>query len=594
MFDFRRTHTCGELNKKHINKEVVLSGWVNKRRDLGKLIFVDIRDKYGLTQLIFDSNISKEAYELAAKLRSEFVISVKGHVNARDHKMVNSKITTGEIEVFVKQLEILSEAKTPPFSISDENIDINEELRLKYRYLDMRRGDIINKLHLRHKVILCIRNFLDKEGFTEIETPILSKTTPEGARDYLVPSRIYPGNFFALPQSPQLYKQLLMIASMDKYFQVARCFRDEDLRAERQPEFTQLDLEMSFNTPEDIFILLEKMMKEIFDKSLGVKITTPFPKMTYADCLEKYGCDRPDLRFGMALVRLDDFIEKSDCDFVKKGMQSGVVKGLCVKNGADISRKIIDQYTELVKRFKIDNLISIKIQNQTAVSSISKYFSSSLLKDIQTAMEAEENDLILVAYGPTDRVNQSMDHLRRHIAKQRNMIPPNTYNFLWVTDFPMFSLDKETGKIQSEHHPFTSPHFEDLDLLEEEPLKARALAYDLVLNGYEVAGGSQRIHSSALQEKIFKIINLSPEAIRLKFGFFIEALKYGTPPHLGFAIGLDRVVMVLTNTENIKDVIAFPKTQKASDLMNQSPSRPDEEQLKELKIKTTYEEISWT
>lgn len=594
MFDFRRTHTCGELNKTHIKKEVTLSGWVHKRRDLGKLIFVDIRDKYGITQLKFDSQQFPKPYEIANMLRSEFVISIKGIVKQRGEKMINSKISTGEIEIDVHEIDILSEAKNPPFSIADESLDVNEELRLRYRYLDIRRGDIINKLHLRHKAVLQIRNFLDTEGFTEIETPILSKTTPEGARDYLVPSRIYHGNFYALPQSPQIYKQILMISSLDKYFQIARCFRDEDLRSDRQPEFTQVDMEMSFKTPTEIFSLLENLMKMVFSKCLGVNIKTPFPKLPYSECIEKYGCDRPDLRFKMSLVRLDPIIEKSSCDLLKKELKSGVVKALCVKNAEDISRKTIDDYIEFVKKFQLEGLIAFRIKDGKLSSSVSKFFSEKELNEIRSIMECEEKDLILVAAGPEDRVNQSMDHLRRHIAKARNLIPPNTYNFLWVTDFPLFSYDKEAKRLQSEHHPFTSPNFDDISLLEKDPLKVRALAYDLVLNGYEVAGGSQRIHNSLLQEKIFKLLNLSEESIKIKFGFFIDALKYGTPPHLGIAIGLDRLIMILTNTENIRDVIAFPKTQKASDLMNQSPSKPDDEQLKELKLKTEYEEISWT
>lgn len=597
MFDFRRTHTCGELKKEDIGKEVTLSGWVNKRRNLGKLIFIDIRDKFGLTQLIFDSNISQNAYEIAETLKLEYVISIKGKVLPRKEGMINSDMKTGEIEVEVTDMEILSQAMTTPFTIfkDSSNLDINEELRLKYRYLDIRKGDILNKLHVRHKAILDIRNYLDSEGFTEIETPILSKTTPEGARDYLVPSRVSPGNFYALPQSPQLYKQILMISSLDKYFQVARCFRDEDLRADRQPEFTQVDIEMSFKTPTELFILMENIMKKVFKSCLNIDIKTPFPQMPYSEAMEKYGCDRPDLRFDMHLTRLDSIIQKTSCDLLKNILnQNGIIKAICVKNADDISRKMIDSYTEFTKKFKLPNLFYMKVKNGELTSGIAKFFNQTEAQEIIKITNAQDSDLILIAAGPEDRVNQSLDHLRKKIAKQKKLIPENVYNFVWIIDFPMFAKDSETGELSSEHHPFTSPKFEDIHLLDTEPTKVKALAYDLVLNGYEVAGGSQRIHNSDLQEKIFKTINLNEEAIKNKFGFFLEALKYGTPPHLGIAIGMDRLAMILTGTENIRDVIAFPKTQKAADLMNRSPSKPDDGQLNELNIKSTdYEEINW-
>lgn len=592
MFDFRRTHTCGELNKSHINKTVTLSGWVNKRRDHGGLIFIDLRDKYGVVQLIFDPKISKEVHENSSKLRSEYVISAKGKVISRGEDKINPKMATGEIEIEVLDFEILSTAKTPPFSISDESIDINEELRLKYRYLDIRRGDIIKKLEVRHKAALEIRNFLSSHGFIEVETPILSKTTPEGARDYLVPSRIYPGNFYALPQSPQLFKQLLMISGMDKYFQIARCFRDEDLRADRQPEFTQIDMEMSFNTPEELFSLSEKLMQNLFKKCLDIEVKTPFLRLSYKDAMEHYGCDKPDLRFEMPLIRLDSQIQRSEFTMLKDLLKDGVVKALCVKK-AEISRKMIDELSSFVSSFGIKTLISMKKAGGAISSSATKFFTPELLHEIEKITHMEDGDLLLIGAGKESQINQGLDHLRRHLAKKLDLIPPNTYKFLWVTDFPMFAIDKETNEITSEHHPFTSPNFEDMHLLEKDPLKVRALAYDLVLNGYEIASGSQRIHNSDFQEKIFKLIKLSEEAIKIKFGYFIEALKYGTPPHLGMALGLDRISMILTNTENIRDVIAFPKTQKASDLMTQSPSKPDDGQLKELKLKTTYENITW-
>lgn len=594
MFDFRRTHTLGELNKSHINQIVTLSGWVNKRRDHGGLIFIDLRDKYGITQLIFDPKVSKEAHEDASKLRSEFVISAKGKVIPRGDDKINSKMATGEIEVEVTDFAILSSAKTPPFSVSDESIDINEESRLKYRFLDIRRGDIIKKLEMRHVAALEVRNFLSYHGFTEIETPILSKTTPEGARDYLVPSRIYPGNFYALPQSPQLFKQILMLSGMDKYFQIAKCFRDEDLRADRQPEFTQIDLEMSFSTPEELYALAEKLMQALFKKCLNIDIKIPFLRLSHKEALEKYGSDKPDLRFDMSLIRLDSQIQRSDFTMLKDLLKDGAVKAFCVKK-SEISRKMLDEFSSFVAPFGLKTLISMKKASGTITSSAAKFFTPQLLHEIENLAHMEDGDLLLIGAGKESQVNQGLDHLRRLIAKKLDLIPQNIYKFLWVTDFPMFSIDKETNEITSEHHPFTSPNFADMHLLEKDPLKVRALAYDLVLNGYEIASGSQRIHSSELQEKIFKIIKLSEEAIKMKFGYFIEALKYGTPPHLGMALGLDRLTMIITNTDNIRDVVAFPKTQKGCDLMSQSPSKPDDAQLKELKIKVSdYEKISWS
>lgn len=596
MFDFRRSYNCGSLNSSNIGERVTLSGWVHKRRDHGGLIFIDLRDRFGLTQLVFDPKISSLAHEKAAVLRSEWVISIIGEVVSRGEGMANPNLATGEIEVKIETLEILSPAKTPPFSISDDNIDVNEELRLKYRYLDMRRGDLPKKLLLRHKVMLETRNYLSSNDFIEISTPILSKSTPEGARDYLVPSRIYPGNFYALPQSPQLFKQILMVGGMDKYFQIANCFRDEDLRADRQPEFMQIDIEMSFGTPPDIFIIIEGLMKVVFKECLQVDVLTPFPHLSYKECMERYGCDKPDLRYGMELVRIDDIIQKSAfnllIDHLKKGHS---VKAICIKGGENISRKTIEEsYTQLVAKFGLKGLAWMKKGKEGFSSSIVKFFDETLLKALEERLKIENGDLVLIGAEQDSRLNQALDQLRRFIAKERNLINKKELKFLWVDDFPLFSLDKETGGIQSEHHPFTSPHFEDMALLEKSPLEVRAQAYDLVLNGYELASGSQRIHNSDLQEKIFKIINLSREDIKNRFGYFLEALQYGTPPHLGLAIGLDRLTMLMSGTENIRDVIAFPKTQKGSDLMSQSPSTVSENQLKELKIQNLeQEEIVW-
>lgn len=596
MFDFRRTHNCGTLRKSDIGKTVTLSGWVHRRRDHGGLIFIDLRDRFGLTQLVFDPVKNPKAHAAAEKLRSEWVLSCRGEVIPRRDGMTNPKLPTGEIEVFVHEMEVLSKAKTPPFSVCDEQVNVNEEIRLKYRYLDLRRGDIANKLIMRHKAMLATRKFMDGQGFLEISTPILAKSTPEGARDYLVPSRIYPGNFYALPQSPQIFKQLLMVGGMDRYFQIAQCFRDEDLRADRQPEFTQIDIEMSFSTTEDLFPIIENLVKYIFKECIGETFDEPIRKLTYQYCMEHYGSDKPDLRFNMELVRLDDIAKESTFSVFTDQLQAGgIVKGLCVKGGSDISRKKIDEYTEFVGRFDVKGLAWMKVQEDGSLSSnIVKFFTPDQQKQLLERMKCEPQDLIFMVADTKERTNQSLDHLRRKIARDRNLIDPHKYELLWVTDFPLFAWNKEENRLESEHHPFTSPHFEDIGMLDTEPLKMRASSYDLVLNGYEIASGSQRIHNSDLQNKIFQILKLSPEELKSRFGFFIEALSYGTPPHLGAALGFDRLIMILTQTENIRDVIAFPKTQKASDLMMECPSDVSPQQLKELKISTEGEKFAWT
>ena len=590
MFDYRRTHTCGQLTKENIGAQVTLSGWVHKRRDLGHLIFIDLRDRHGLTQLIFDSTKNKDLAQLAAKIRSEFVISILGTVEPRAAGMQNSNMKTGEIEIHVNHIEILSESKIPPFTIFEDQSETNEELRLKYRYLDIRKGKIAANLRMRHKALLAVRTYLDEYEFTEIQTPIMSKSTPEGAREYLVPSRIHPGHFYSLPQSPQIYKQLLMIAGMDRYYQIAQCFRDEDLRAERQPEFTQIDIEMSFDRPEAIKKICEGMLKKIFKSCLNIDIPTPFPEYSYDYCMENYGCDKPDLRFGMPLVRVDEIAKESTFSIFKDVLaQGGCIKGLCVKGGETFSRKEIDQYTQFVSHLGLKGLAWIKKQKEGFSSSIGKFFTEDQLHQLCNRMQASEGDLILLAAAKESVVNQSLDHLRRHVAKQLNLIPKNSYAFLWVKDFPLFVWDDEEQRLSSAHHPFTSPHFEDLPLLDKQPLQVRSYAYDCVLNGYEIGGGSQRIHNQDLQRKIFELLKLSEEDIQHRMGFFIEALKYGTPPHLGIAFGVDRIMMILCDTDNIKDVIAFPKTNLASDLMMSSPSLIASKQLQELKIKCLAE-----
>ena len=592
-FDYRRTHTCGDLDMSAVGKRVTLSGWVHRRRDLGGLIFIDLRDRFGLTQLIFDPNKNHDLHTVASKLRAEWVISIRGVVAPRG--TANEKLATGEIEIQVDELEILSPAKTPPFSIAEDLHDVNEELRLKYRYLDIRRGEIAKNLATRHLAMHHTRNYLHQHGFLEITTPILVKSIPEtGARDYLVPSRIYPGNFYGLPQSPQIFKQLLMVSCMDRYFQIAQCFRDENLRADRQPEFTQIDLEMSFGIPEDLQRLMEGLIVKLFKECRGVELPTPFSYMTYQDCIEYYGSDRPDLRFGMPLIRLDDIVKHSTSKiFLDPLAVGGCVKGIAIKGGATVSRREIDNYTQFVQQFGLGGLAWIKRQEEGISSSVAKFFTDEQMQEIFSRTELEKGDVLFIAAGAEERVNQGLDHLRRHIAKEKNLIPAGKLSFLWVVDFPLLRWNPDDNKIESEHHPFTSPHPDDIHLLDTDPLKVRALAYDLVLNGYELGGGSQRIHNGDLQEKMFKILNLTPQEIDEKFGFFVEALKYGTPPHLGLAFGLDRIVMLLTGTENIRDVIAFPKTQKGSDLMMQTPSPGTAKQLGELKIQTEPVEITW-
>jgi aspartyl-tRNA synthetase len=587
-FDYRRTHTCGELSAINLQQSVTLSGWVNRRRDHGGLIFIDLRDRFGLTQLVFDPTQNPTTHQQAEKLRSEWVISIKGKVSSRAEGMINLNLPTGQIEIFVEELEILSKAKTPPFSLCDDHIHVNEELRLKYRYLDIRRGDIAKKLIIRHKIMLAARQQLDQQGFLEISTPILGKSTPEGARDYLVPSRIYPGNFYALPQSPQIFKQLLMIAGMDRYFQIATCFRDEDLRADRQPEFTQIDMEMSFGIPDDLISIIENLLKYIFKECCQIEISTPFPRLSHAICMEKYGTDRPDLRFKMELHTLDAIAQESNFSvFIDALLAGGTVKGFCVKGGAEFSRKIIDEYTEFVNRLGISGLAWIKRQATGLQSSIVKFFPEETQQRLITQMQMEVGDLIFMVADQKARVNQSLDHLRRKIAGDRGLIQSGHYEFLWVTDFPLFNWNEEEGRLQSEHHPFTSPNQEDIHLLESNPLDVRSSGYDVVLNGYELGGGSQRIHQTEVQKKIFECLQLTSEELESKFGFFLEALSYGTPPHLGIALGLDRLVMILTQTDNIRNVISFPKTQTGSDLMLESPSQVSNEQLKVLNVRVS-------
>lgn len=589
---YERTHNCGQLTAANKDEEVKLCGWVHRRRDLGGLIFVDLRDRYGMTQLVFDPEKCKELHEIAMQLKSEWVICVKGKVVLRREGAQNTKMKTGHIEIEASHLEILSKSKTLPFTIH-EDLNLSEELRFKYRYLDLRKGNLINNLILRHKVLLETRKFLDSQEFTEVNTPILGKSTPEGARDYLVPSRVFPGNFYALPQSPQIFKQLLMVSGLDRYFQISPCFRDEDLRADRQPEFYQIDMEMSFGIPEDIFSLCENLMKHVCKNCLKHELKTPFRRMTHADCIEYYGTDKPDLRFGMPLVRIDNIIKESSFSLLKDQLEKGAsCKAICVKGAADLSRKEIEKLITIVQQLSLPGLAWMKKQDNVFTSNVVKFFSEDSLNKLQERLGVEEGDLVLIGCANDKALNQGLDHLRRYLAKTRDLIS-DSYEFLWVVDFPLFEKDPDTGQIGSSHHPFTHPHTDDLDLLDSDPTKVRSQSYDLVLNGYELGSGSQRIHESDVQKKIFQILGLSQEEIQEKFGFFVEALTFGTPPHLGIALGVERLCMILCNTDNIRDVVAFPKTTKASDLMLQAPSPAAEEQLKELEINTQSQVITW-
>ncbi|AEB41382.1 aspartate--tRNA ligase [Chlamydia pecorum] len=580
-----RTHHCNELSLDHLGEQVRLSGWVHRYRNHGGVVFIDLRDRYGITQIVCREEDNADLHRRLDAVRSEWVLAVEGKVCARLSGMENLNLATGKIEVEIHQLQVLSKSQNLPFSIADEHIHVNEELRLQYRYLDMRRGEILDRLICRHQVMLACRSYMHSQGFIEVVTPVLGKSTPEGARDYLVPSRIYPGKFYALPQSPQLFKQLLMIGGLDRYFQIATCFRDEDLRADRQPEFAQIDIEMSFGDPQDLFPIIEELIVELFAVK-GIKISLPLPRMTYQDAKDFYGTDKPDLRFDLRLKDCRKHAERfSFSIFLDQLAQGGKIKGFCVPGGADISRKQLDIYTEFVKRYGAMGLVWIKKQEGGISSNVAKFASEEVFNAMFEEFEAKDQDMLLLIAAQESVANQALDHLRRRIAKERQLYDETQYNFVWITDFPLFSL--EDGQLSSEHHPFTAPLEEDIPLLEDSPLSVRSSSYDLVLNGYEIASGSQRIHNADLQSKIFTLLKMSPESIKEKFGFFIEALSFGTPPHLGIALGLDRIVMVLTQAEGIREVIAFPKTQKAADLMMEAPSEIMTSQLKELHIKVT-------
>ncbi|HHW00476.1 MAG TPA: aspartate--tRNA ligase [Clostridiaceae bacterium] len=585
IYGLKRTHMCTELSARNIGEKVTVMGWVHKSRNLGGVIFVSLRDRTGLLQVTFYSEQDEELFKKAETLKSEFVIAVVGTVAGRTPENINPKMKTGEIEVIGEELRVLNSAETPPIYI-EEDLDANEAIRLKYRYLDLRRPDMQRNLLLRHRVAKIARDYFDEQGFVEIETPMLTKSTPEGARDYLVPSRVHPGKFYALPQSPQLFKQLLMVSGYDRYFQIAKCFRDEDLRADRQPEFTQIDIEMSFVDVDDVLTVNEGFIKRVFKEALGVDVETPFVRMSYKEAMERYGSDKPDIRFGLELVNLSDIAEncgfKVFSDAVKSG---GSVRAINAKGcGAKFSRREIDSLADVVKTYRAKGLAWIAVEENGLKSPITKFLSEDEVKAILERMKAEPGDLICFVADRNDIVCTSLGQLRLEIARRLNILDNKVFKFLWVTEFPLFEYDEEEKRWVAMHHPFTSPMDEDIPKLDTNPGEVRAKAYDIILNGVELGGGSIRIHSQELQSKMFSLIGFTKEQAWERFGFLLEAFKYGTPPHGGMAYGLDRLIMLMAGASSIRDVIAFPKVQNASCLMTNAPDYVDEKQLEELHI----------
>ncbi|WP_181981025.1 aspartate--tRNA ligase [Heyndrickxia coagulans] len=581
-----RSYYCGDVTEQQIGEKVVLKGWVQRRRDLGGLIFIDLRDRAGIVQIVFNTAVSEEAFKLAEKVRNEYVLEVEGKVVARSENTVNPNLKTGKIEIQADRLAIINNAKTPPFMIENET-DVAEDVRLKYRYLDLRRPVMFETMKMRHAITKSIRGFLDEEGFIEVETPVLTKSTPEGARDYLVPSRVHPGEFYALPQSPQLFKQLLMISGFDRYYQIARCFRDEDLRADRQPEFTQIDIETSFMSQEDILAMTERMIKRLMKEVKNVDIETPLPRLTYEEAMNRYGSDKPDTRFGMELVDVSEIVKNAGFKVFASAVTSGgQVKAINAKGAASkYSRKDIDALGEFAARYGAKGLAWLKAENEGLKGPVAKFFTEAEQSQIAAATNAEMGDLLLFVADKKSVVADALGALRNKLGKELGLIDESKFNFLWVTDWPLLEYDEEAGRYTAAHHPFTMPFEEDIEKLETDPASVKAQAYDIVLNGYELGGGSLRIYKRDVQEKMFKALGFSKEQAQSQFGFLLDAFDYGTPPHGGIALGLDRIVMLLAGRSNLRDTIAFPKTASASCLLTDAPGAVSEAQLDELQLK---------
>lgn len=586
----KRTTYCGLVTEEFLNEKVTLKGWVHNRRDLGGLIFVDLRDREGIVQIVFNPDFSEEALQVAETVRSEYVVEVQGVVTKRDAETINPKIKTGQVEVQVSNIEIINKSEIPPFSINEENVNVDENIRLKYRYLDLRRQELAQTFKMRHQTTRSIRQYLDNNGFFDIETPVLTKSTPEGARDYLVPSRVHEGEFYALPQSPQLFKQLLMISGFDKYYQIVKCFRDEDLRADRQPEFTQVDIEMSFVDQEDIIAMGEDMLRKVVKDVKGIDVSGPFPRMTYAEAMDRYGSDKPDTRFGMELINVSQLGKEMNFKVFKDTVDNnGEIKAIVAKDAADkYTRKDMDALTEFVNIYGAKGLAWVKVVDDGLSGPIARFFEDTNVETLKQLTEAKPGDLVMFVADKPNVVAQSLGALRIKLAKELGLIDESKLNFLWVTDWPLLEYDEDAKRYVAAHHPFTSPKREDIEKLDTEPENVQANAYDIVLNGYELGGGSIRIHDGELQQKMFEVLGFTNEQAQEQFGFLLDAFKYGAPPHGGIALGLDRLVMLLTNRTNLRDTIAFPKTASATCLLTDAPGEVSDKQLQELSLRIRH------